>query len=120
MPIDAQAVARDRQVLGLDTIRHTISTGFADKFTGAKVLVLIPDHTRTIPLPQLFPILVEALRSTKQLDFMVALGTHPPLDNDSLNRLVGITDEQRTGVYRHIGLLNHAWDQPDALTTIGI
>ena len=30
-----------------------------------------------------------------QLDFMVALGTHPPLAEESLNRLVGITAEER-------------------------
>lgn len=120
MSIDAQAVAPDQQILGLDTIRETVNTGFRDKYNGAKVLVLIPDHTRTIPLPQLFPILVAALKGTKKLDFMVALGTHPPLDHDALNRLVGISEEQRTGVYRHIGLLNHAWDQPEALTTIGV
>jgi nickel-dependent lactate racemase len=120
MPIDAQAAAPDQQLLDLDTVQETISTGFGDKYTGAKVLMLIPDHTRTIPLPQLFPILVEALRNTKQLDFMVALGTHPPLDNDALNRLVGITQEERTGIYRDISILNHAWDQPEALTTIGV
>ena len=38
-----------------------------------------PDHTRTIPLPQLFRLLMEILHDTAQLDFMVALGTHPPL-----------------------------------------
>ena len=55
------------------------------------MLVLIPDHTRTIPLPQLFRMLVDILSDASKLDFMVALGTHPPLDEDSLNKLVGIT-----------------------------
>jgi nickel-dependent lactate racemase len=93
--------------------------GLAGQFSGARVLVLIPDHTRTIPLPFLFRQLVETLHDTKQLDFMVALGTHPPLSDESLNRLVGVTAEERAGQYRHIGLLNHNWHLPDTLTSIG-
>jgi nickel-dependent lactate racemase len=84
------------------------------------VLVLIPDHTRSLPLPQLFRELADILRDTRQLDFMVALGTHPPLSEAQLCRLVGISAEERAGAYRRIGLLNHAWDQPDALMQIGV
>jgi nickel-dependent lactate racemase len=83
------------------------------------VLVLIPDHTRTIPLPQLFRYLVELLNDCQQLDFMVALGTHPPLSEAQLCQLVGISPEARRTVYRQVGLLNHAWDSPDALTRLG-
>jgi hypothetical protein len=67
----------------------------------------------------LFRLLVEILQDTTQLDFMVALGTHPPLTQESLNRLVGITSEERKGIFRHVGLLNHAWDAPSALKLIG-
>ncbi len=102
-----------------DTIRETIAQGIAGHFTGQRVLVLIPDHTRTVPLPQLFPLLVEALRDAKHVDFMVALGTHLPLDDDSLCRLVGITPAQRATTYRDVGLLNHAWSDPGALVQIG-
>lgn len=51
---------------------------------------------------------------------MVALGTHPPLPEESLHRLVGITDEERNTQYKNIGLLNHAWDDNDALTVLGV
>ncbi|MCB8963382.1 MAG: DUF2088 domain-containing protein [Ardenticatenales bacterium] len=83
------------------------------------MLVLIPDHTRTIPLAFLFRELVRILADTRKLDFMVALGTHPPLTTAELNRLVGISAEERTGSYGHIGLLNHSWDSADALQQIG-
>ena len=116
--IDTQAVAAPGQLLSEDVIRGTLHKGLAGKLTGAKVLVLIPDHTRTIPLPLLFRCLVEILADTRQLDFMVALGTHPPLDEAHLHKLVGITAEERRSTYRHIGLLNHAWNSPDALTTL--
>ncbi len=112
-------VAPEQQLLDDDTVRQTLTAVLEKQHTGQKVLVLIPDHTRTIPLPLLFSGLVESLHDTRQLDFMVALGTHPPLPPDQLNRLIGITDEERQTTFRHVGLLNHAWDAPEVLTQIG-
>lgn len=106
-------------VLDRDVVRQVLADGLAGQFRGQRMLVLIPDHTRTIPLPFLFRELVALLHDTKQLDFMVALGTHPPLDEGHLNRLVGITADERANNFAHIGLLNHAWDQPDTLVQIG-
>jgi len=106
-------------VLPADQVRQTLYAGLENKYGGQKVLVLIPDHTRTIPLPFLFRLLVEILHDTKQLDFMVALGTHPPLTESQLNQLVGITVAERADIFRHIGLLNHAWDSPETLTSVG-
>jgi len=114
----SQAVAPKGSLLPSDTIQQTLHDGLAGKFTGQKVLVLIPDHTRSIPLPQLFRVLIEVLHDSRQLDFMVALGTHLPLSDDQLCKLVGITPQERGGTYKHIGLLNHAWDSPDALIQI--
>jgi nickel-dependent lactate racemase len=107
------------EVLTDAQIRTVLESGLAGRLTGARVLALIPDHTRTLPLPLLFRIVTDLLRDARQLDFMVALGTHPPLDEDALNRLVGISAEERATTYRHIGLLNHAWDDPHTLVTVG-
>lgn len=120
MTIIAQAVAPDSKRLDADTIHQTLSKGLAARFTNARVLALIPDHTRTVPLPMLFRSIVALLHDTRQLDFMVALGTHPPLGEDALNTLVGISREERETTFRHIGLLNHAWDNPDTLVQIGV
>ncbi|MCX6036740.1 MAG: lactate racemase domain-containing protein, partial [Chloroflexi bacterium] len=124
-------------LLSPETIRATLEKGLAGKFTGQKILVLIPDHTRSLPLPFLFRALVEILGDTRprartgtttQLDFMVALGTHPPLSEENLNKLVGITTEERASLlvgggsqtrpYR-VKILNHAWNDPASLATIG-
>jgi lactate racemase len=106
-------------VLDAAAVRATLETALAGQFTGARLLVLIPDHTRTAPLPLLFRLLAEILHDARALDVMVALGTHPPLDDPALNKLVGVTARQRNGEYAHIGLLNHAWDDPGALRQIG-
>lgn len=114
------ALALQDQLLTEHEIIETLHKGLDRQFARQKVLVLIPDHTRSLPLPMLFRLLIETLHDTRQLDFMVALGTHPSLPEDSLNKLVGITAEERTTAFKHIGLQNHAWDDPSALVNIGV
>ncbi|MCG2783851.1 MAG: lactate racemase domain-containing protein [Anaerolineae bacterium] len=118
--IISQAISPQNKLLTEQEIIETLNKGLAGQFKNQSVLLLIPDHTRSLPLPFLFRALVEILRDARQLDFMVALGTHPALTDDSLNQLVGITADERKTQYAHIGLLNHAWDDPDALTTLGV
>lgn len=120
MAVIAQAFAPPGEHLSPDRIQETLAAGLAGRLTNASVLVLIPDHTRTVPLPMLFRMLVAILHDTRQLDFMVALGTHPPLSEAGLCALVGISPAERAGEYRHIGLLNHAWDDPNALVQVGV
>jgi nickel-dependent lactate racemase len=106
--------------LSRDEVIQSLHLGLEGEHTNQRVLVLIPDHTRSLPLPMLFRALVDVLHDTDQLDFMVALGTHPALSEPSLRRLVGLTREERRTGYATVGLFNHAWDNADALTTIGV
>ena len=92
--LQTQAIALAGQLLSDQQITESLHKGLDGYFANQKVLVLIPDHTRSLPLPFLFRALVEVLREAKQLDFMVALGTHPALSQESLNQLVGITAEE--------------------------
>lgn len=117
--IVSQAIAPDGEFLSKDKIIETIHTGLGDSFRNQRILVLIPDHTRSLPLPFLFRTLVDILYDTKQLNFMVALGTHPPLSEEHLNQLVGISTVERTSTFQKIGLLNHTWKTDSALQTIG-
>ncbi len=114
-----KVVAESGQKLPEDTVRQTLRHALEGEFRGRKVLALIPDHTRSLPLPFLFRTLVEALRDAKKLDFLVALGTHPPLSEERLCGLVGIRPEERRTQYRRVGLINHAWDDPSALESLG-
>jgi nickel-dependent lactate racemase len=85
-----------------------------------RMLVIIPDATRTMPLPLFFRLIVKQLRPrVKAVDFLVALGTHPPMSDEALLRLVGLTAEEKATLYPNVRLINHAWKDPDALVTIG-
>jgi len=116
--IIAQAIS-ETGLLSQEIVREVLETSLAGKFAGEKVLLLIPDHTRSLPLPELFHMAVEILHDVDELTVMVALGTHPGYSEAGLNRLVGITAEKRATTFRHVKLLNHAWDDPTVLISLG-
>src|SRR3972149_1402321 len=106
-------------LLDENAVYQTLSLGLTGKFKGQKVLALIPDHTRSLPLPALFRMVVDLLHDARQLDFMIALGTHPAMTEQHIQQIVGISADERSEKYRHIGLLNHAWNDPAMLTSLG-
>src|SRR5581483_4982152 len=60
--------------------------------TDRRVLVIIPDGTRTAPIPLMFRLLYEQFgRRAAQLDYLIALGTHPPMLQEAIDHLVGVT-----------------------------
>ena len=97
----------------------------ADRLNGLalddqRVLVIIPDATRTMPLPLFFRLIVKHLRPrVDAVDFLVALGTHPAMSEEALLKLVGLSAEEKAAQYADVQLLNHAWKDPQALITIG-
>jgi nickel-dependent lactate racemase len=87
---------------------------------GKRVLCIIPDHTRSMPMAEVFRAVVEAVQPrASQLNFLIALGTHPPMDDAHICRHVGITPEERAGRYAGVGIFNHAWDNPAELASLG-
>jgi lactate racemase len=118
--LSSKLVAPPGQVLSDEVVIAALRQSLDGYFHAQKVLVLIPDHTRSLPLPFLFRALVSILRDARRLDFMVALGTHPPLKEAELDRLLGITTEEYRTSHSHIGLLNHLFNDPAALTHLGI
>jgi nickel-dependent lactate racemase len=85
---------------------------------GRRVLVLIPDGTRTMPMPLMFETIERALAPrVAALDFLVALGTHVPMNDEQLSRLVGrrVVDG-RAGDRR---IFNHRWDDPASFAALG-
>lgn len=86
---------------------------------GQRVLILMPDTTRTMPTQQVFEVIRTSLEPVvSQVDFMVALGTHPALSPAELSGLFG--QEVVDGRIGSIRIFNHSWDDPASLATIGL
>jgi nickel-dependent lactate racemase len=86
---------------------------------GKRVLLIVPDLTRTAPVGLLFRILHDLIAAdARSLDVLIALGTHPALSEEAIHRRLEITAPERAGKYRRVRLLNHAWDDPAALAHV--
>jgi len=107
--------------LSEDQVRELIAQALGElDLRNRQVLVIIPDHTRTAPIPLFFRLFHELLGGrVAALDYLVALGTHQPMSEEALNRLVGVTAAERAGKYGDVRIFNHRWDLPDTFTTIG-
>ena len=88
---------------------------------GKRVLVIIPDGTRTAPIPLMFWLLHRQLgHRVAKLDYLIALGTHPPMSEAAVDRLVGVPAAERARDYPGVQIFNHRWDLPESLETIGV
>jgi lactate racemase len=110
------------QTLTTDDVQQLIAQACNPlPLNGKRVLVLIPDGTRTAPIVLLFHLLYEQLgQRVAQLDYLIALGTHPPMAEEAIDKLVGATARERAERYPNVRIFNHHWSQPDMLQTIGV
>jgi lactate racemase len=85
---------------------------------GRRVLVIIPDGTRTMPMPMMFETLERELGGrVAALDYLVALGTHTPMSDAQLSALIGKPVENgRVGTRQ---IFNHRWDDPATFAHLG-
>ena len=100
-------------------VRAIVGEAFASwPLDGQRLLVIIPDGTRSMPMPLMWDAIEAAAGSrVTALDYLVALGTHQPMTDAQLSRLVGRSVvEGRAGVSR---VFNHRWDDPDTFATLG-
>ncbi len=97
-------------------VRDALEQGLEGIPSGKRVLVLIPDGTRHAPMPLLFRVMCElvAPRSAR-LDFVIALGTHAAMTDETIDRHVGMSASDRPA---NTVIFNHEWEHPDALTRI--
>ncbi|TSA50347.1 DUF2088 domain-containing protein [archaeon] len=83
---------------------------------GKKVLVIIPDNTRTLPMPAFYDTISSSLANrATAVTFLVALGTHPPLSEDELRAHLG----PRIDDFANVHVLQHEWDNPGVLSQVG-
>jgi nickel-dependent lactate racemase len=107
-------------VLSEDDAAAIIAAGVpAELYANKRVLVLTPDATRTCPLPMMVQAIRRAIGARcARLDFMVALGTHTPLAQESILALYGLSN--RALDFPRSDFLNHEWDRPDTFQRIGV
>jgi len=109
------------RLLTEDEVRDMMARALASTdLDGKRVVVIIPDATRTAPMPMMFRLFHELLgKRAAALDFLIALGTHQPMSDEAINKHLGLNAETRAGRYARVNIFNHRWDVPGQLVTIG-
>jgi len=102
-------------------VRRIVEDGIPARVVeGKRVLVLTPDATRTCPLPLMARTVARVVGPrAKQLDFMVALGSHPVMDDRKIDALFGLREGDREGTFAGTRFLCHRWDIPGAMRKLG-
>lgn len=116
-----QLVAPAGTTLAASQVREFVATACPSAdFRGRRVLLIIPDGTRTAPVGLLFAVLHEELGgAAAALDLLVALGTHQPMSEEAICQRLEISPAERRGRYGRVRFFNHAWDDPAALREVG-
>ena len=101
--------------------REAIGEFFArNDCTGKRILLIIPDNTRSGPVGEIFKIIYDFLAGkAKAIHILVALGTHQPLTEEQICTRLDITDAQRRSKYASVKFFNHRWNRPETFTLIG-
>lgn len=109
------------QTLDEAQVRDIASRALCDlDLRGQKVLCIVPDATRSAPVGVMFRSVFDLIgREVKNLDVMIALGTHPAMSEEQINTRLEITAEERAAKYAGVRYFNHAWDDPKALQSVG-
>jgi lactate racemase len=93
----------------------------AAEWKDRRILLIIPDGTRTAPVGLIFKTLHRQLGGVAgALDILVALGTHQAMSEEAICQRLEISPDQRRGEYAAVRFFNHAWDQPEALRQVGV
>ena len=114
--------ANPGQSLGDENISKLVGDALPiENYRGQKILLIVPDHTRTAPVGLLFKNIHRQIgEATAALDVMIALGTHPPMDEEAICKRLEISPAERREEYAKVQFHNHEWNNRHALREIGV
>lgn len=117
----AAQIGGPHDVLTGDQIRAFVHDQLkAAHLDGRSVCVLVPDGTRSCPLPLLMSAIHEALHGrVSRLTVLVALGTHAAMSEQELAAHLGYDAGALADRYPSMTVLNHAWWDRSTFAELG-
>jgi nickel-dependent lactate racemase len=87
---------------------------------GRSLCVLVPDSTRSCPLPQLLSAVHRAVHGrVTRMTVLVALGTHPQMTEAALPKHLGYSEGGLAERYPDTVVRNHEWWDPATFVDVG-
>jgi lactate racemase len=120
LPLEVVGKGLAEGFLSSREVHSLVAAGLDRLDPGARrILAVIPDGTRTMPMPLLFGILEqELLPRVKRLDFLIATGTHAAMSDAQLGAHVG--REVLHGASGPMRIFNHDGGDASSLATLGV
>ena len=108
-------------VVSAEQMREAVREFFAQKdCSGKSILVIVPDNTRSGPVGEVFEAMFDCIGAkVKQLDVLVALGTHQPITEEQICTRLGMTPSERNSKFTSVKFFNHEWEKKQTFTSIG-
>ena len=105
--------------LSSDEVRSVVARSLSSlRLDGQRLLVIIPDRTRTMPMSLMWGAIEAAVgQRVAALDYLIALGTHPLMTDEQLSALVG--RPVVNGLAGRSRVFNHAWNDPKTFANLG-
>jgi nickel-dependent lactate racemase len=112
---DARGVLSPAQVMGF--VDEQLAATDVD---GKSVCIVVPDGTRSCPLPLLVKAVHSALHGrVSRMTTLIALGTHQPMSEEALARHLGYDAGRLEETYPGMTVLNHQWWEPSTFAHLG-
>ena len=123
----AQAATRAARIGGADEVLTDADvTTFireqldAHDLGGKNVCIVLPDGTRSCPLPLLLRAVHGALHGrASRITALISLGTHAEMSEQALARHLGYTVGELDATYPGLTVLNHEWWKPSTFADLG-
>src|SRR5712692_1615941 len=104
--------------LSAEELRAIVAEALDHLAAGERVLAIVPDKTRDDNTDLLFPFASEILsqKNIRQLDALIAQGTHAPMTESEKREKIGWSNLAPDNIG---SIFDHRWDREDELVTIG-
>ena len=116
----SEAAAPGQPLTGEQVTQVVARACSVEAYRHKRVLVIVPDGTRTAPVGLLFRNVYAQIGPVADtVDVMIALGTHQPMNEGAICERLEISAEERATTYGRVRFHNHEWNNPQALKNIG-
>ncbi|MFJ4622448.1 lactate racemase domain-containing protein [Streptomyces sp. NPDC088812] len=120
-PRPAARIGSPDEILTEERLRRFVGEQLAgEDLDGRRVCLVVPDGTRSCPLPLLLSALHAALHGrVSRLTVLIALGTHAPMAEPELAAHLGYREGHLEQTYPGMTVVNHEWWEPGTFTSVG-
>ena len=120
--IPVETIGGPHQTVSDAELEAFVARRFAEvDFDGKNVVLIVPDGTRSCPLPLMLATVHRHLADrVASLTCVIALGTHSYMEPDEIDRWFGVGEGQTLeSLYPGMKVVNHEFLDPDKIVTIG-